>query len=128
MTEVPVIVIDGLTENQRRALILADNKLTMNAGWDEETLRLEIEALRDAEYDLDIIGFEDDELRLLFSQQEAAGGADWRGRCPLNTGNSGQRSRRSLADGRPSVDLRGLHAVRCCRPAAWEREADPACD
>src|SRR3569623_2096707 len=36
MTEVPVIVIDGLTENQRRALVLADNKLTLTAGWDDE--------------------------------------------------------------------------------------------
>lgn len=74
MTEVPVIVIDGLTENQRRALILADNKLTLNAGWDEELLRLEIEALRDAEYDIDLIGFEDDELRLVLSRNETAEG------------------------------------------------------
>ena len=41
----PVIVLDGLTENQRRALVLADNKLALNAGWDEEALRLEIDAL-----------------------------------------------------------------------------------
>jgi DNA modification methylase len=74
MTEVPVIVIDGLTENQRRALVIADNKLTLNAGWDEEALRLEIEALRDADYDLNIIGFEDDELALLLAQQDAAEG------------------------------------------------------
>lgn len=51
LTEVPVIIIEGLTENQRRALLLADNKLALNAGWDDEMLRLEIEALRDAEYD-----------------------------------------------------------------------------
>jgi DNA modification methylase len=74
LTEVPVIVVDGLTENQRRALILADNKLTLNAGWDEEMLRLEIEALRDADYDLNLIGFEDEELALLLAQQEAAEG------------------------------------------------------
>jgi DNA modification methylase len=74
MEKVPVIVLDGLTENQRRALVIADNKLALNASWDEEMLRLEIEALRDAEYDLDILGFEDDELRLLLAQQESAGG------------------------------------------------------
>src|SRR5579862_5924771 len=74
LREAPVIVIDGLNENQRRALILADNKLALNAGWDEEMLRLEIEALRDAEYDLDILGFEDDELRSLLAQQELVGG------------------------------------------------------
>src|ERR1700749_4993369 len=43
MTEAPVVVIDGLSENQRRALVLADNKLALNAGWDEQMLRLEIE-------------------------------------------------------------------------------------
>jgi hypothetical protein len=43
-----VIVLSGLNENRRRALILADNKLALSAGWDEEALRLEIEALRDA--------------------------------------------------------------------------------
>src|SRR6185312_7776447 len=74
MTEVPVIVLDGLTENQRRALVLADNKLTLNAGWDEEMLRLEIEALKNADYDLDLIGFDDEELRQLLAAQDAAGG------------------------------------------------------
>jgi ParB-like chromosome segregation protein Spo0J len=42
LTEVPVIVLDGLTENQRRALVLADNKLALNAGWDDEMLLLEL--------------------------------------------------------------------------------------
>src|SRR5262249_31924840 len=74
LTEVPVIVIEGLTENQRRALVLADNRLALNAGWDEEMLRLEIEALRDAEYDLGILGFEDEELARLLAAQEAAEG------------------------------------------------------
>ena len=68
MTEVPVIVIEGLTENQRRALVLAHNKLTLNAGWDEEMLRLEIDALRDADYDLDLIGFDDQELADLLAR------------------------------------------------------------
>jgi hypothetical protein len=75
-------VIDDLNENQRRALILADNKLALNAGWDEEILRFEIEALQNAEYDLNIIGFEDDELALLLAQQEATARADGRGQHP----------------------------------------------
>jgi ParB-like chromosome segregation protein Spo0J len=74
MKEVPVIVIEGLNENQRRALVIADNKLSLNAGWDEEALRLEIEALRDADYDLNIIGFEDEELARLLESQDANGG------------------------------------------------------
>src|SRR5258708_475759 len=44
-TLVPVIVLDHLTENQKRAFMLADNKLALNAGWDLEMLRLELEAL-----------------------------------------------------------------------------------
>ena len=45
MAEVPVIVLGHLTEAQRRALVLADNKLALNAGWDEEMLRVEMQAL-----------------------------------------------------------------------------------
>jgi hypothetical protein len=74
ITEVPVIVIEGLSQNQRRALAIADNKLALNAAWDEEMLRLEIEALQNAEYDLNILGFEDDELAQLLAQQDAAEG------------------------------------------------------
>jgi DNA modification methylase len=74
LEEAPVIVVEGLNENQRRALALADNRLPMEAGWDEAMLRLEIEALRDADYDLDVIGFDDEELARLLGQQEAAGG------------------------------------------------------
>ena len=48
MSEVPVIVLDHLTEAQRRALVLADNKLALNAGWDEETLRVELQSLQEA--------------------------------------------------------------------------------
>jgi ParB-like chromosome segregation protein Spo0J len=47
LTEVPVIVLDHLSETQRRALIIADNRLALNAGWDEEMLRVELAALED---------------------------------------------------------------------------------
>src|ERR1043165_9045529 len=62
MTEVPVIVLDHLTETQRRALVLADNRLALNAGWDEEMLRVELEAIREDEFDLDLVGFTDEEI------------------------------------------------------------------
>jgi hypothetical protein len=58
LTEIPVIVLDHLTENQRRAFMLADNQLALNAGWDEQMLRLELEALAQAQCDLEIIGFD----------------------------------------------------------------------
>ncbi len=70
MTEVPVIVLDYLTETQRRALVLADNRLALNAGWDEEMLRVELEAIREDDYDLRMIGFTDDELADLLTEPE----------------------------------------------------------
>ncbi len=57
MPEVPVIVLGHLNETQRRALVLADNKLALNAGWDEEMLRVELASLKEDNFDLDIAGF-----------------------------------------------------------------------
>jgi hypothetical protein len=68
LAEVPVIVLDHLNEAQRRALVIADNKLAENAGWDEAMLRAELAALREEDFDLDILGFSDaDLLRILDS-------------------------------------------------------------
>src|SRR5450759_1735374 len=53
-THVPVIVLGHLSENQRRAFMLADNKLTLNAGWDADMLRVELEALAQENFDLDL--------------------------------------------------------------------------
>lgn len=62
LTEVPVIELAHMSEAQRRAYIIADNKLAENAGWDDELLRLELGALRDLDFDLSLTGFEIDEL------------------------------------------------------------------
>jgi len=62
LTEVPVIVLDHLTDTQRRALVLADNRLALNAGWDEELLRLELIDLKGQEFNLDLLGFDASEL------------------------------------------------------------------
>ncbi len=75
MTEVPVIVLDHLTESQRRALVLADNRLALNAGWDEEMLRVEIAALDEGGFNLEVVGFTDEELQDLLVDQEAQSGA-----------------------------------------------------
>jgi DNA modification methylase len=71
MGEVPVIVLGHLSEAQRRALTIADNKIAENAGWDEELLRTELGALQDLEFDLDLIGFSDEELDGLLGEAEA---------------------------------------------------------
>ncbi len=72
LTEVPVVVLDHLTETQRRALVLADNRLAMNAGWDEEMLRVELGSLREDDYDLSILGFGDEEIEDLLAEQEGS--------------------------------------------------------
>lgn len=61
-TEVPTIQLHGLSETQKKAYIIADNKLALNAGWDNELLKLELVGLKDAGYDLSLTGFSADEL------------------------------------------------------------------
>jgi DNA modification methylase len=65
IAEVPVMVARGWSEAQKRAYILADNKLALNAGWDQELLRVELLDLRDINADLSLTGFNDDELAAL---------------------------------------------------------------
>src|SRR5712691_8585705 len=74
ITEVPVIVLDHLTETQKRAYIIADNQLALNAGWDEDMLRVELAALQEENFDVALIGFDDDELARLLAAQDAAEG------------------------------------------------------
>jgi len=71
LAEVPVIVLDHLTPAQRRALVIADNRLALGAGWDEELLRLELEALREEDFNLDLLGFGEEELEALLAEPEA---------------------------------------------------------
>jgi DNA modification methylase len=78
MTEVPVIVLPHLNEAQRRALVIADNRIAANAGWDEAMLREEIQSLQVEDYDLEVLGFSDDELDALLAdpEDESAGKTD----------------------------------------------------
>jgi DNA modification methylase len=62
-TEVPTIQLDGLTEMQKKAYIIADNKLALNAGWDNELLGIEINDLKEFGFDIDLLGFNEDELK-----------------------------------------------------------------
>lgn len=62
LTEVPVIVLDHLSETQKRAYILADNRLALSAGWDDELLALELLELKEADFDLSLTGFDVKEL------------------------------------------------------------------
>jgi len=71
MSDVPVIVLNHLSDSQRRALVIADNRLALNAGWDEEMLRVELEALREDEFNLDLLGFGVEEMDALLAEPEA---------------------------------------------------------
>ncbi|RMD61670.1 site-specific DNA-methyltransferase, partial [Candidatus Parcubacteria bacterium] len=62
ISEVPVVVLDDLTEEQKRAYVLADNKIALNAGWDEDLLKAELSELRDAGFDLELTGFSWEEI------------------------------------------------------------------
>jgi ParB-like chromosome segregation protein Spo0J len=74
LAEVPVIVLDHLTEAQKRAYILADNQLALNAGWDDTLLAAELAALQQEDFDLNLIGFDDEELARLLAGQDPTEG------------------------------------------------------
>ena len=74
LTEVPVVVLDHLSEVQKRAYIIADNQVALQAGWDDTLLREELAALRDEDFNISLLGFEDDELARLLAAQDAVPG------------------------------------------------------
>jgi DNA modification methylase len=80
LTDIPVMVARGWTEEQKRAYVIADNKLTLNASWDESLLKLELADLREVGFDLGLTGFSSDEL-----------GALWAGPAPSTAGNLAER-------------------------------------
>jgi DNA modification methylase len=73
---VPVIVLANLDETQRRALVIADNKLAEGAGWDEDILKMELSALEELDFDLDLLGFDVDEIEDLFADDDQEGLTD----------------------------------------------------
>ncbi len=68
LKEVPTICLKHLSDAQRRAYVIADNKLAMNAGWDEEALAAEIARLSEEDFDIDLLGFNTDELDELLDE------------------------------------------------------------
>lgn len=76
LAEVPCIRLAHLSEAQRRAYVIADNKLALNAGWDEELLAVELADLREMDFDLGLTGFDEDELNALLSEKTIEGNTD----------------------------------------------------
>jgi len=60
LKEIPVMVATGWTEAQKKAYVLADNQLALNAGWDMDLLKVEMQELEGLDFDLDLIGFDED--------------------------------------------------------------------
>jgi ParB-like chromosome segregation protein Spo0J len=67
---VPVVVLDHLSERQRKAYILADNQLALNAGWDTDLLREELQDLAELDFDLELVGFSEEELQGIMEEPE----------------------------------------------------------
>lgn len=74
MDEVPVVVLDHLTDAQRRAYVIADNKLALNAGWDMSLLQEEVMALNMQDFTLEILGFDEGEIASLLGDEELEDG------------------------------------------------------
>lgn len=72
INKVPSIKLSHLTDIQKKAYIIADNKIALNAGWDEELLKNEIEQLIANDFDIDLIGFSDEEIDSLLGEKEEA--------------------------------------------------------
>jgi DNA modification methylase len=76
LTEVPCIRLSHLSESQKRAYVIADNKLALNAGWDEAMLKLELADLKALDFDLDLTGFNTDEIDALLADEGTEGLTD----------------------------------------------------
>ncbi|WP_445778983.1 ParB/Srx family N-terminal domain-containing protein [Shewanella sp.] len=70
LDKVPCLRLAYLSEAQKKAYIIADNRLALNAGWDDEMLKVEINELSDLNFDLSLLGFDDVELAKLFDEDE----------------------------------------------------------
>jgi ParB-like chromosome segregation protein Spo0J len=68
MDEVPTILLDGLSDAQKKAYVIADNKLALNAGWDMDLLAVEIEQLKELDFDIGLLGFDDDGLATILNE------------------------------------------------------------
>ena len=70
LNQVPTITLKGLTEAQRKAYVIADNKLALNAGWDDDSLIAELNRLSELDFNLELTGFDANELARLFDDEE----------------------------------------------------------
>jgi ParB-like chromosome segregation protein Spo0J len=96
LAKVPCIRLAHLTDTQKRAYIIADNKLALNAGWDEEMLGMELADLREADFDFDVMGFDAEEIELA-----------------LNPGEVVSDPQKEWEDGMPEFEQEDKSGIRC---------------
>ena len=104
LEEIPAIIVDGLTDAQKKALVIADNQLALNADWDIDKLKLEVETLGELDFDLDLLGFDDDFLKDLMAD-------------PIEEGKTDEDSVPEVVDNPVTVEgdiwLLGKHRLMC---------------
>jgi hypothetical protein len=105
MKEVPVMVAEGWTDAQKRAYVIADNKLAMNAGWDDEMLRLELAELGDLGFDVELTGFNDKELKSILDTAAAEGIYSNKIAVPTYEPSNKKPSIADLYDDKKAMDL-----------------------
>lgn len=145
MTTVPVVVAEGWSDAKKRAYVIADNKLALNAGWDEELLKLEIGELGELGFDLDLLGFDDEELKGFDAPEGTEGQTDpdevpdapavpvsqtgdvWLlGRHRVMCGDSGDNAIVAMACGGAVVGVTVVDPPYDCPDSVWDRWiADP---
>jgi len=121
--EVPCIRLAHLTENQKRAYVIADNKLALNAGWDEEMLKLEIKDLEAGDFDISLLGFDAEELENIMDEPEKTEGLTEDDEVP----EPPAQPVTSLGD----IWLLGKHRLMCgdsCSISDMERLCDQSVD
>lgn len=104
LDKVPAIRLAHLSDAQRRAFVIADNRIAEDAGWDEDMLKAELEALRDLDFDLAVVGLEDDELARILGASSTVGHTD-----PDAVPEPEKHVVSKLGD----VWICGVHRVRC---------------
>ena len=112
LAEVPVIRFEHLTEAQKRAYLIADNQLALQAGWDDALLAEELAWLRDERFDLDLVGFDASELeRLLAIAEGGDRGGRNRGRGSGAAEGPGQQAGRPMGPRQPPPAVRRRHGA-----------------
>jgi hypothetical protein len=121
LAEVPVIVLDHLSAEQRRAYILADNQLALNAGWDMELLQQEIVGLNLADFDLSLLGFDEDRIAGLCWTRRGSTGRSQRRRITKDLKSTAKKTLVSLST---SVHAATLSSTDDAAPLPWPLESD----